>query len=184
MLGSQTLLLENNWHVGPPLGRDSKTATTPALGAPPGALHKWEQAFLLGQRLGSQPRGCPVARGPHGSQGWGGRLLSQTPWGQPPTALGCLGTLPKALGNPTWGQFQTRSSPRKTLKKGPGLRSGSRAPESISWEQHKPSGQPGTKEAGLDREEDKSVILRPRSPLATVMCFREAGLCRFTHQSR
>lgn len=141
-------------------------------------LFCWGRGWAVSQGAAQSPEDHTAVRG--GEDGSSARPPGGSPqphwvvWGQ------CL----RPWETPHGGSFRHRSSRRKTLKKGPGLRSGSRAPKSISWEQHKPSGRPETKEAGLDREEDKSVILRPQSPLAMVMCFREAGLCRFTHQSR
>lgn len=59
-----------------------------------------------------------MARGQHSGQGRGGPLLSQTPWGWLPPTLGCLGTMPEALGSPTLGQFQTQIQPEEDPEEG------------------------------------------------------------------
>lgn len=74
--------------------------------------------FSAGAEAGQSAKALPVARGQHGGQGRGGQLLSQTPWGQPPPAPGCLGTMPKALGSPTLGQFQTQIQPEEDPEEG------------------------------------------------------------------
>ena len=109
----------------PTSGGETAREPGPLRGAPPGALQRREEGFSAGAEPEWPGEGLPLGQRAAGWAGARRAALQQDPLGgSTPAPLGSLGAIPKARTLGPGGSFRSRSSQRKTLRKGPSPGSG------------------------------------------------------------
>lgn len=106
----------------PTSGGETAREPGPLRGAPPGALQKREEGFSAGAEPEWLGEGLPLGQRAAGRAGARRAALQQDPLGAAPQPHWAVWGQFRTLG--PGGSFRSRSSPKKTLRKGPSPGSG------------------------------------------------------------